>query len=76
MMNHDPELTIQDADIMEADFIAAARTLQRLKKKGICLHTWVCAPSKGQAKCNDCQKVWPSAAELVEEQIELRAQYF
>lgn len=63
------------ADIEMAELVYAGNTISRLRKKGICLHGWVCAPAKSTAKCLDCGKVWPSAEEMEDEQRELRIEF-
>ena len=74
-MSYDPELTIQDADLEMNSLVSTARTMNRLKKKGICFHGWRLAPDRGEAKCLDCGKVFVNTEEMEDETRELRIQY-
>ncbi len=74
-MTHDPESTIQDADLEMNSLVCTANRMSRLKKKGICFHGWRFAPDHGEAKCLDCGKVFKNSAEMEEETRELRIEY-
>lgn len=64
-----------DADIETAQLTHTGNTIGRLRRRGICLHGWICAPAKGPATCNDCGKVWLSADVLFEERHDLEIEY-
>lgn len=71
-MNRDPELPngFQDADLEMAELQAAANHESRLRKMGICTHSWYKAPTGQPATCNHCGKVFPTEAHLLEERRE------
>lgn len=62
---YDPELPngFQDADFEMRELTAQANREARLRKRGICTHSWMHAPDVGPATCHHCGKVWPSSAE-------------
>ena len=66
---------MNDADIEMMELERAGNIFARLKRKGICLHGWVCAPIGKEARCNECGKVWPTAWQMEDEQRNLRAEY-
>lgn len=60
----DPDLPagFQDADIEMAGLTAAGNRAAALAEQGICTHGWLFAPPSGEAKCNECGKVFKNAA--------------
>ena len=73
---HDPECSIQDADIETADLCRTANTMSRLRKKGICFHNWSGPVVFGEpaTQCRDCGKVFPSFEAMDDERTELKAE--
>ncbi len=63
-MYHDPELPngFQDADFEMAALTADGDRAAALAEQGICTHGWLFAPPFGEAKCNECGKVFKDAA--------------
>ena len=63
-MYYDPELPngFQDADIEMDSLTTAANRAAALAKRGICTHGWLFAPAYGQARCNDCGRVFKDRA--------------
>lgn len=63
MNYYDNELPngFQDADIEMAALVDAGNRAAALKRKGICTHGWLFAPSYGEAHCKECGQVFPNA---------------
>jgi hypothetical protein len=63
MNYYDNELPngFQDADIEMAALVNAGNRAAALKRKGICTHGWLFAPSYGEAHCKECGQVFPNA---------------
>jgi hypothetical protein len=72
---YDDELPrgFQDADLEMAQLTAAANRESRLRKRGICTHSWYKAPAGQPAVCNHCNKEFPTEAALLAERSEVLA---